>query len=119
MPLLSESLKDVIASVFGSAACVYTGQPFDTIKVRMQCVPSDSKVGAIRCFIDTFQKEGVLSFWRGSLPAFSGALSENVVAFGVNGLLGRIFENYDLGKQKYIKSFITGLFLILSQSQSI
>ena len=28
------TIKDVIASVVGSAACVYTGQPFDTIKVR-------------------------------------------------------------------------------------
>ena len=42
----SESInisKDVLASAIGSAACVYTGQPFDTIKVRMQCVPADAK----------------------------------------------------------------------------
>ncbi|CAN0519395.1 unnamed protein product, partial [Scytosiphon promiscuus] len=40
-PTLAESspaaaAKDVVSSIFGSAACVYTGQPLDTIKVRMQ-----------------------------------------------------------------------------------
>lgn len=36
---MSEAFKDVIASVVGSAACVYTGQPMDTIKVRTQVQP--------------------------------------------------------------------------------
>ena len=30
---LKATIKDVFASIVGSAACVYTGQPFDTVKV--------------------------------------------------------------------------------------
>ncbi len=35
---LKATIKDVIASIVGSAACVYTGQPFDTIKVLLACL---------------------------------------------------------------------------------
>ena len=102
-------IKDVIASVFGSAACVYTGQPFDTIKVRMQCVPEDAKGGTMRCLINTYKQEGIWAFWRGSLPAFSGALSENAMAFGVNGLLTRVFDKYTtMGPESHTRSFLTG-----------
>ena len=31
-----ETAKDVFASFIGASACVYTGQPFDTVKVRLQ-----------------------------------------------------------------------------------
>ena len=102
-------VKDVIASVVGSAACVYTGQPFDTIKVRMQCVPNDAQGGAMKCLRDTYSKEGLWAFWRGSLPAFTGALSENAMAFGVNGLLTRIFDKYTtMGPESNTRSFLTG-----------
>jgi solute carrier family 25 (mitochondrial ornithine transporter) member 2/15 len=105
----SESLKDILASIIGSAACVYTGQPFDTIKVRMQCVPADAQGGAVKCFVNTYRSEGVLAFWRGSLLAFSGALSENAVAFGLNGFLKRMFDNYSsISSESKSRSFITG-----------
>ena len=31
-----EIIKDMLAGFVSSAACVYTGQPFDTVKVRLQ-----------------------------------------------------------------------------------
>ena len=102
-------MKDVIASAIGSAACVYTGQPFDTIKVRMQCVTEDADGGAVRCLINTYRKEGLWAFWRGSLPALSGALSENAMAFGVNGILTRVFDKYTtMDQQSNTRSFLTG-----------
>ena len=85
----AETLKDVVASVVGSAACVYTGQPFDTVKVRMQVSPGEFS-GPIECFRKTMWGEGVAKLWSGSLPALTGALMENAVAFGVNGALKRI-----------------------------
>lgn len=54
-------VKDVIASVAGSAACVYCGQPFDTIKVRMQ-VQSHMFNSTFQCLRTTIAKEGTLSF---------------------------------------------------------
>mgnify|MGYP000103134679 CR=1 FL=1 len=91
---LKDSIKDVIASIIGSTACVYTGQPFDTVKVRMQVQPEEF-TGPIQCFRKTFQGEGWSSLWKGSLPALSGALGENMVAFGVNGHIQRLFNQWE------------------------
>eukprot|EP01038_Epipyxis_sp_PR26KG_P005247 gene5247-7292_t len=90
---LLESSKDVISSIVGSAACVYTGQPFDTIKVRLQ-VQQGTRSTILEIATNIFKNEGVSSFWRGSVPAFLGALSENAVAFGVNGFLKRLSDKY-------------------------
>ena len=88
---LTEWVKDMLASLVGSAACVYTGQPFDTIKVRMQVQPGEFS-GPVECFRKTMWGEGITKLWSGSLPALTGALLENAVAFGVNGALKRILS---------------------------
>ena len=92
LELVRESSKDVLASIFGSSACVYTGQPFDTVKVRMQVQPGVFP-NAIDCFRKTMLGEGFTSLWKGSVPALMGALSENAVAFCINGNLKRILES--------------------------
>lgn len=84
--------KDVVASIFGSAACVYTGQPLDTIKVRMQARP-DAFSGVWQCLRKTLAEERVSALWKGSTPALSGAVMENMVAFGVNEQLKRLFPD--------------------------
>ncbi|CAM9582904.1 unnamed protein product [Scytosiphon promiscuus] len=86
--------KDVISSIFGSAACVYTGQPLDTIKVRMQARP-DAFSGMFQCLRKTLAEESVVSLWKGSTPALGGAVAENMVAFGVNEQLKRLFPERD------------------------
>ena len=59
--------------------------------------------------MNTYKQEGIWAFWRGSLPAFSGALSENAMAFGVNGLLTRVFDKYTtMGPESHTRSFLTG-----------
>ena len=75
----------------GSAACVYTGQPFDTLKVRMQ-VQSGRVESAWKCLRGTVSNEGVLALWKGSVPACIGAVSENAVAFSTNGFLKRLLD---------------------------
>ena len=87
-----ETMKDIIASFAGSAACVYTGQPLDTIKVRMQV--NAGKFGSpISSLLVSIKEEGVFSLWKGSTPALIGALAENTVAFAVNGMLKRLIDN--------------------------
>ena len=54
--------KDVVASVLGSMAQTYAGQPLDTIKVRMQGVHNEFR-NPVDCFIKTVRKEGALSLW--------------------------------------------------------
>ena len=107
-----ETVKDILASVVGSAACVYTGQPFDTVKVRMQ-VGGAEWVSPVHCARSTFDKEGLVSLWKGSLPALIGALSENAVAFAVNGALKRILAgdaNDSNATSSPLKSFASGGF---------
>lgn len=84
--------KDVVASIFGSASCVYTGQPLDTIKVRMQARP-DAFSGMFQCLRKTLAEESIFSLWKGSTPALTGAVTENMVAFGVNEQLKRLFPD--------------------------
>lgn len=105
-----ETSKDVLASIVGSAACVYTGQPFDTVKVRMQVQPGEFK-GPVDCFRKTMWGEGVAKLWSGSMPALTGALLENAVAFGVNGALKRMLgHRQQLQKEQpsIFEPFLTG-----------
>lgn len=42
----------------GGSACVFVGQPLDTVKVKMQTFPLLYKNGLF-CFVQTFKKEGI------------------------------------------------------------
>lgn len=100
-------IKDMCASVVGATACVYTGQPFDTIKVRMQVRPGEFR-HALQCMHLTVSSEGVLALWRGSLPAVTGALAENAVGFAINGELQRVFVHVESDLKPFLMGFITG-----------
>jgi hypothetical protein len=86
---------DVLASVAGSAACVYTGQPFDTIKVRLQLSPLTQSTSLLSIMRSAVTENGIQALWRGSSPAFLGALLENGVAFTTNGMLQRLLKDKD------------------------
>ena len=78
----------------------------------MQVQPGEF-TGALQCFRKTIFGEGLTALWRGSLPAFLGAVSENAVAFGVNGELKRYFasstENSFFSSMKpFLMGSITG-----------
>jgi Mitochondrial carrier protein len=70
--------RDTFAGVFGSLACVYVGQPFDTVKTRLQTRPEAYR-GVVDCFVVTTRREGVLSLWKGATPAVVSAVTENAV----------------------------------------
>jgi solute carrier family 25 ornithine transporter 2/15 len=86
-----EGFLDVFASTVGSAACTYSGQPFDTVKVRLQVNSALYSNSFFNCLRTTVKNEGIWSLWKGSVPAFLGAMTENVVAFAVNGLIKRYY----------------------------
>lgn len=87
------SLQDILSSVVGSALCIYSGQPFDTLKVRLQ-VQTNATGSAFQLLQQSIRNEGVLSLWKGSVPAFAGALAENAVAFATNGFLTRVLAPF-------------------------
>jgi len=75
------------AGFFGGVCQTYVGQPFDTVKVRMQT--STSGHGLVRTAQTTFRHEGMRGLYRGTTPALVLALVENTIAFGANEQLKR------------------------------
>lgn len=78
---LWESLQHFTAGAAGGGASVVAGQPFDTIKVKMQAFPVEFR-SSLRCLLVTLQKEGILrGLYAGSVPSFYANMTENAVLF--------------------------------------
>ncbi|BHF63766.1 hypothetical protein SprV_0200676100 [Sparganum proliferum] len=84
----------MISGLVGGVACVYVGQPMDTIKVKMQTFPELHK-NAFACIKNIWVKEGIVrGFYAGTLPALSGGVSENVVLFTAMPFCQRIVMRF-------------------------
>lgn len=84
--------RDLFSATIGSACCCYTGQPMDTIKVRMQTNPGQYH-GIVQTLTKTIKGEGITALWKGSVPTAFGMMAENGMAFGVNEFLKRAFPD--------------------------
>ncbi|XP_068021414.1 mitochondrial ornithine transporter 1 isoform X2 [Melanerpes formicivorus] len=71
---------DLTAGAAGGTACVVTGQPFDTAKVKMQTFPELYK-GIVDCFVQTYKQVGLRGFYKGTTPALAANIAENSVLF--------------------------------------
>lgn len=69
----------------GGTACVLSGQPFDTTKVKMQTFPTMYR-GFVHCFVSTLRQVGVRGLYKGTSPALVANISENAVLFLSYGL---------------------------------
>lgn len=77
---LIQPIIDFSAGAIGGTACVLSGQPFDTTKVKMQTFPTMYR-GFIHCFTSTFRQVGLRGFYKGTTPALIANISENAVLF--------------------------------------
>ena len=67
-------MQQLLSSV-GGIACVYVGQPLDTIKVKMQMFPNLYR-SAWKCGLATFRKDGVYKgLYAGTVPALSANIA--------------------------------------------
>uniref|UniRef100_A0A8C4X6J0 Solute carrier family 25 member 15a n=1 Tax=Erpetoichthys calabaricus TaxID=27687 RepID=A0A8C4X6J0_ERPCA len=66
--------------VLGGTACVLSGQPFDTAKVKMQTFPTMYK-GFVDCFVRTYRQVGFQGLYHGTIPALVANIAENSVLF--------------------------------------
>ncbi|KAM5300537.1 mitochondrial ornithine transporter 2 [Ctenodactylus gundi] len=71
---------DLTAGAAGGTACVLTGQPFDTMKVKMQTFPSLYK-SLTDCFLKTYSQVGFRGFYKGTTPALMAYISQSSVLF--------------------------------------
>ncbi|KAM3874728.1 mitochondrial ornithine transporter 1-like [Diretmus argenteus] len=75
-----QAIIDFSAGAAGGTACVLSGQPFDTAKVKMQTFPSMYR-GFVHCFASTYREVGLRGLYKGTTPALIANISENAVLF--------------------------------------
>jgi solute carrier family 25 carnitine/acylcarnitine transporter 20/29 len=67
---LSRKAKDVAAGFVGGATQVLIGQPADLVKIRLQT--SGGNTSASQVIKDVIKNEGLLAFYKGTLPPLVG-----------------------------------------------
>ena len=75
-----ENVAELTAGGLGGFACVITGQPFDTIKVKLQTYPSQFKT-PMQAFRKTLMQVGFSGMYAGCSPAIVSNIAENAVLF--------------------------------------
>ncbi|OMJ10809.1 Mitochondrial substrate carrier family protein S [Smittium culicis] len=73
---------EFFAGTMGGWAQVFSGHPFDTIKVRLQTNSSYS--GAMQCLTQTLKNEGISGLYRGVASPLAGIGFCNAVLFTAN-----------------------------------
>lgn len=89
VPLLTTCLSPLLPL---SLCNLWQGQPFDTVKVRMQTRP-DEFSGVISSTMKIINHEGISALWKGAVPTAGGMVLENCMAFGINEGLKRAFPD--------------------------
>jgi solute carrier family 25 carnitine/acylcarnitine transporter 20/29 len=80
-------VKDVIAGTTGGLAVVAVGQPFDTIKVRLQTQPSVNPIysGFLDCARKTVAWEGPTGLYKGVASPLAGQMVFRMTLFSAFG----------------------------------
>ena len=86
-----EMAIDLSAGSVAGTACVYAGQPFDTIKVKMQVSPHLYR-STLQCLKDMTKKDGFKGFYAGATPALLAQVGENAVIFLCYGQCQKIVQ---------------------------
>ncbi|RXN04198.1 mitochondrial ornithine transporter 1-like protein [Labeo rohita] len=77
---VTQAIIDLSAGACGGIACVLSGQPFDTAKVKMQTFPSLYR-GFVHCFVSVYKQVGLRGLYQGTTPALIANIAENAVLF--------------------------------------
>ena len=64
--------KDLFGGTVGGIAQVLVGQPFDTVKVRLQSAPEGTYSGAVDVVKKLIANEGPMGFYKGTLTPLIG-----------------------------------------------
>lgn len=106
-------ITDAVAGFVGGTALVYSSQPFDTVKTKLQSFPQLYKNSMLTCFRQTVKQEGVFKgLYRGSIPAIAVNGLENMVLFVAYEQLQKSFKpekTYQLALCGSASSFLSSL----------
>lgn len=89
----SQVVKDLFAGTIGGIAQVLVGQPFDTVKVRLQSAPEGTYSGAGDVIKQLMKNEGPKGFYKGTLTPLIGVGACVSVQFSVNEFMKRYYDN--------------------------
>lgn len=84
--------KDLFGGTIGGIAQVLVGQPFDTVKVRLQSAPEGTYKGASDVVKNLMSNEGPMAFYKGTLTPLVGVGACVSVQFSVNEFMKRHYE---------------------------
>lgn len=84
--------KDLFGGTVGGIAQVLVGQPFDTVKVRLQSAPEGTYKGAGDVIRQLMANEGPKAFYKGTLTPLVGVGACVSVQFSVNEFMKRHFD---------------------------
>ncbi|XP_028278124.1 solute carrier family 25 member 15b [Parambassis ranga] len=86
-----QAIIDLSAGAVGGAACVFSGQPLDTAKVKMQTFPTLYR-GFIDCVVSTYKQVGLRGLYQGTTPALMANIAENSVLFMSYGFCQQVIR---------------------------
>lgn len=99
---MTEYLVTFAAGASYGLTTVLVGQPLDTLKVRLQSMPSGSLQGSTA---DLFRREGIRGLYRGGLPLFVGGSLMRSAQFGVSGKTKHWLDEHPTFSQYHMKIF--------------
>ncbi|KAJ8348516.1 hypothetical protein SKAU_G00271050 [Synaphobranchus kaupii] len=79
-----DAIINLTAGAAGGVACVVSGQPFDTVKTKLQTFPSLYR-GFLDCSLKTYRQDGIWGLYQGTMPALLANVAENAVLFACYG----------------------------------
>lgn len=99
--------KDLFGGTVGGIAQVLVGQPFDTVKVRLQSAPEGTYNGAMDVIRKLVANEGPRGFYKGTLTPLVGVGACVSVQFSVNEFMKRYYDNKLQGQALGLDQFFT------------
>ncbi|KAJ3215646.1 Mitochondrial carrier protein ymc2 [Dinochytrium kinnereticum] len=111
-----QTVKELFAGCVGGIVQVLTGQPFDTVKVRLQTQP-DKYSSLVDCIKKTYANEGFVGFYKGTLTPLIGIGACVSIQFGALEASKRYFASQNPSKdpnaltagQLYLSGAASGL----------
>ena len=94
--VLIEIVRDLTAGTLGGCAGIVSGQPLDTIKVRLQAPAASGQAfrGIAHCAAETDRFEGVRGLFKGMVPPLVGNAPLNAILFAANGVAVRTASEF-------------------------
>ncbi|EFO23633.2 carrier protein [Loa loa] len=86
---IKDGIADLAAGTVGGIVNVATGQPLDTVKVKMQTFPTFYPK-AMRCFESILRLDGIRGLYAGIMPALAANIAENAILFTAYGYCRKV-----------------------------